>query len=199
MPHDLRVQPLSAPDPALAAHLRSEVAEHPAGWASLPEVWLQTAEAPRTGRARALTGWVGTLGRAIAPRTGPRLVRVGDVLLVSSSIQTRRVLDPVQIALEQALGAGEQVFLPRLTARDIVQTMGVTKEVLAGYHGAFRSASLPRCPHRLGPPCSKQRRSDDGEAPRSFDLSRSEPSSWRRNTTRRLGPSWHPPPTQDLG
>jgi hypothetical protein len=149
---DLRVMALPLPDDELADRLiASPITELPESWASLPEVWLMLASAHRMRRrAAAVQRWAGVVARAIAPSTGPELTRVGPVLLVSTSIQTQRVLGPIRDELVSRFGPARQVRLPSLGPRGLSRAAGTTRDLLREYGEWFRAASLP-APPELGP------------------------------------------------
>jgi hypothetical protein len=54
------------------------------------------------------------LGRAFSARRGPTLLRIGPTLLVSTSVQTRRVLEPIARGLERQFGPRVDVHPPGL-------------------------------------------------------------------------------------
>lgn len=88
-------------------------------WSVLPEVamLLIGSSVGARGPIRALAAWARNLARAFVPTAGPRLTRVGSVLVVDTSVQTERVTSPLVEALALRRGEPAVFRLPLLGAR----------------------------------------------------------------------------------
>lgn len=108
-------------------------------WAVMPEVAIQlsvrmAAEgSPRPRRQ----GQLHNATRALVRKRGPRMLRVGPVLFLSTSIQTDRVLAPVMQALSDRHGQPVPVWLAGLNPLGAVQAFRQAARSLKDYRTWF--------------------------------------------------------------
>jgi hypothetical protein len=108
-------------------------------WAVLPEVAMKVANA-RGDQMDTRSPWPGRLrntARALSPRRGPSLLRVGPVLFVSTSIQTDRVLKPVLDELAPTYGTPRTYVLPRLSLTSGLDAHRAANKTLKEYRTWF--------------------------------------------------------------
>lgn len=87
----------------MRAQLRAE-ARNDVIWSALPQLTSTIAQSPNACRRADSDSSMRNLLRGLVQRLGPEVIVVGDIGFLATSIQHRRVLEPVMSTLEQETG-----------------------------------------------------------------------------------------------
>lgn len=118
-------------------------------WSVLPEVAMVLIGSSPPGTRKpvhAAADWARNLVRAVAPAAGPKLTRVGSVLVVDTSVQTERVTAPLVAELARRHGESSQLRLPRLGPRRMAAAIRDVRGVGVALSTALEAAEITEPP-----------------------------------------------------
>jgi len=114
-------------------------------WPALPQVAMMLLHAPVSadpGAATEVLDRARAIARAIAPRAGPRLTRVGPVLLVGTSVQTGRIMASLTEEFTKRHGKPKFIRLRPLGIGALKSVRQNVRRVESDLAGALSTANI---------------------------------------------------------